>query len=287
VTATGYSPVTVRPSFGPLPALALALGPLVGSCALLNLPPAGPLGAVTLPSVTFGGATLVGAPSGRQLAAYYCPELVSAPFGTAGLLCEQLFGPRPDPRTMNVAFDLRFHIVNPNQIPLPVASVLAAATVFPATASAKLGAVCLSLCPAGAAGCTGGAPPGACEASSRDVRSLADFMNNSVPQLLIANGLALAAGQPPSFVAPQIVASGAMDITARYAFGPEQLLAVLRQLAAQSAGDLRSGRAPSFTIPYRLEGTIWFDAGSIGRLAVGWGPTEGTWTLPVEGLLPP
>lgn len=275
----------------PLPVhvlLVLLLAPLAAtSCAELNFPGATGLpAAVTLPSVTFGGATLAAAPSGKQLAAYYCPELVSAPFGTAALLCEQFFGPRPDPRTMTVAFDLHFHIANPNQIPLPVASLLAAATVFPTTANAKLGAVCLSLCPAGAPGCAGAAP-NACEASSRDVHSLADFMNNSVPQFLIANGLALAAGQPPSFVAPQVVASSTIDITARYAFGPEQLLAVLRQLAAQAASDLKSGRAPTFTIPYRLEGTIWFDAGSLGRLAVGWGPTDGTWTLPVEGLIAP
>ncbi len=50
--------------------------------------------------------------------------------------------------------------------------------------------------------------------------------------------------------------------------------------------ELRAGRAPTFTIPYRLEGTIWFDAGCIGRIAVGWGPTQGTWVLPVEGLIP-
>ena len=58
----------------------------------------------------------------------------------------------------------------------------------------------------------------------------------------------------------------------------------MRNLAAQSVNELKAGRLPTFTIPYRLEGTVWFDAGSIGRIAVGWGPTEGTWTLPVAGI---
>lgn len=272
----------MRVPFGPL--LALFLAPIaVSACAQLGIPGPSPFGAVTPPSVTFAGATLASSPSTRDLAAYYCPDLVSAPFGTSTLLCQQLFGPRPDPRALNVAFDLKFHVANPNQIPLPVASLLAAATVFPSTGSAQLGAVCLNLCPAGAVGC-GPAQPGACESSSRDIRSLADFMNVSVPQLLISNGLALAAGQPPSFVAPQVVAAGELDIVARYAFGPEQLLAVLRQLASQAAGDLRAGRAPTFNIPYRVEGTLWFDAGSVGRIAVGWGPSDGVWTLPVAGL---
>ena len=53
----------------------------------------------------------------------------------------------------------------------------------------------------------------------------------------------------------------------------------MQQLAQQSVGELKQGRAPSFTIPYRLEGTIWFDAGSFGRIAIPWGPASGTWTM--------
>ena len=53
----------------------------------------------------------------------------------------------------------------------------------------------------------------------------------------------------------------------------------MRQLAEQSAGELQQGRAPSLAIPYQLEGTIWFDGGSFGRVAIPWGPASGTWTL--------
>jgi hypothetical protein len=238
--------------------------------------PPGTIADIKPPRVTFGGATLARAPSQRMLAAYYCPDLVNIPFGRE-LVCQQFFGPRPDPAAMTVAFDLKFHIANPNRIPMPLASVLAAATVFPGSADARLGAVCLSLCPEGAA-CTG-PTAGACEASSRDIRSMNDFVNNAVPQLLIAGGLALAAGQTPTFVAPQIVASSELDVIARYAFGPQQLLSVMRQLAVQSEAQLRAGNVPTFSIPYRIEGTIWFDAGSVGRIAVGWGPTDGVFAL--------
>jgi hypothetical protein len=249
--------------------------------------PGVPGGSVTPPKVTFAGATLVRAPSQQALAAYYCPELVTAPFGSSSFLCQQAFGRRPAPAELTVSFDLAFHVANPNQIPLPFASALVATTLFPATTGEKLGAVCVALCPDGATGCTGQAPPGACEASSRDVRSLNDFANNVLPQLLIANGIALAAGQPPQFSLPPIAASGQADVTVRYSFGPEQLLAVLRELASQSVGELKAGRAPTFTIPYKLEGTVWFDAGSFGRITAGWGPASGTWTLPVQALVAP
>jgi hypothetical protein len=268
----------------PLPLALLTL--TLGSCAELGLPPLGVPGAppVTPPSVTFVGATLVRAPRAQDLAAHYCPQLVSAPFGAASFLCQQAFGPPPPPSAMVVSFDLRFRVSNPNQVPLPLASALVATTLFPATTGEKLGAVCVALCDDGAPGCTGVAPPGACEASSRDVRSLNDFVDKSLPQLLIANGIALANGQPPQFTLPPITASSQADVTVRYSFGPEQLLYVMRDLAAQSVDQLKAGRLPTFTIPYRLEGTVWFDAGSIGRIAVGWGPVQGTWTLPVEGI---
>ncbi len=44
---------------------------------------------------------------------------------------------------------------------------------------------------------------------------------------------------------------------------------------------LKSGHRPNFEIPYKLEGTVWFDLGSFGRAAVGFGPASGVWNLPV------
>jgi len=264
---------------------AIAVGAATASCAQFGLPGLGQPGApITPPSVTFAGATLARAPSARLLAAYYCPQLVSAPLGAGAFICQQAFGPPPPPSAMMVSFDLRFHIANPNQVPVPLASALVATTLFPAASSEKLGAVCVTLCADGSA-CNGTPPPGACEASSRDVRSLSDFVDKSLPQLLIANGVALANGQPPQFSFPPIVASSQVDVTVRYSFGPEQLLMVMRDLASQSANELKAGRIPSFSIPYRVEGTVWFDGGSLGRLAIGWGPSQGVWTLPVEGLV--
>jgi len=110
------------------------------------------------------------------------------------------------------------------------------------------------------------------------VKSLSDFANASI-DLLVSNGLAAAAGQPPSFTAPTVAAASEIEVVARFSLSPSQILRVMRQLAQQAVNDLQQGRAPSFTIPFQLEGTIWFDAGSFGRVAIPWGPASGTWVL--------
>ena len=48
------------------------------------------------------------------------------------------------------------------------------------------------------------------------MRSLSDFVDKSLPQLLIANGIALANGQPPQFSLPPIVASSQADVTVHW-----------------------------------------------------------------------
>lgn len=271
--------------------LALMVAATAGSsCAMLeNLKlPQGPAGLnITPPRISFSGATLVQSPSERLLAAYYCPELVSAPFGSSGVLCQGFFGRRPSPAEMSVAFDLRFHISNPNQIPIPLASVLTAATVFPAATNQRLGASCFQLCAPGnvGGGCGGAVSASACQASSRDVRSLDDFAG-AAAGLLIAGGIAAATGQPFTFEAPRVSAAAELDVVVRFSFGPEPLLATLRQLAVQSVNELKAGRSISFRVPFRIEGTVWFDAGSFGRIAVGYGPLDGVWVLPTEGLIP-
>jgi len=254
---------------------------LLSSCAMLQQLPLdrgpGP-NALVPPAITFQGARLARTPSQAQMAAYMCPEVVSVPFGGAGILCQGFFGARPPAADMAVSFDLTFHVQNPNGVTIPLASVLTAVTVFPAATNQRLGAACLQLCPEGTPGCTGQPAPGACEASSRDVRSLNDFAG-AAANLLMAAGVAAAAGQPPSFVAPRVSGASQMDVTVRFSLGPEELFAAVRQLAAQSVDQLRAGRAVTFAVPYRLEGTVFFDTGSLGRLAVGFGPTDGVFNL--------
>jgi len=241
-----------------------------------------------LPTVSFQGAELAESPSQAMMVAYFCPRVVPDPLGVPGsaaLACQAAFGPAPPEAAMRVSFDLRFAIKNPNRFPIPVAELLAAVVVFPDKTNQSLGAVCLAFCGANQPGCTGAPGPGACTSKASDIKSIQDF-GNAAASFLIAAGVAALAGGKLDFQMPQVVQDTEINLTARFSFGPLALLKVLEQVAKQSADQLAAGKSIAFTIPYRLEGGVWFDVGSLGRVAVGYGPVTGTWAIPTTAIVP-
>lgn len=243
-------------------------------------------GSLSPPAIAFQGATLVRSPSRRQMSAFYCPRVARAQIGFAApAVCAGLFGMPPAPQEMMLGFDLRFAVANPNRIPLPLSELLTAISLFPGVAQQNLGAVCVRLCAPGDTACQAGRDPNACRNAKGDIRTLSDFPQ-ALGNLLIAEGLAAAAGQPLRFEAPKVLASSSLDVVARFSLAPEALIPILEQLAQQSVNELRAGRELSFNVPYNLQGTVFADAGSLGRIAASFGPSNGQWTLPVQRLLP-
>jgi len=241
-----------------------------------------------LPTLTYRDAVLVQAPSQHAMSAYYCPLVVPDPFGlrgTAAAACSVAFGAPPHAEQMRVAFDLHFLVKNPNHFPIPLAEVLTAALVFPDKTQQSLGAACVAFCGADQPGCAGAPRPDSCTMKATDIKTVDDF-KNATANFLVASGVALTQGQQPSFALPQVVADSEIIVTLRFSLGPEALLGVLKQVAAQAWEQLKSGQEIVFTIPYRLQGTAWFDVGSLGRVALGWGPADGMWTIPAAAILP-
>ena len=243
-------------------------------------------GLIRPPEVKFLGADLVKSPSRTDLSAFYCPRVLQEklPLGAAAtLLCNQLFGRPPEASTMEIGFDLIFRVANPNQIPLPLSEVLSALTVFPERANQSLGAVCLRLCEPDDPRCQGGPDSSGCKEAPGDIKSIEDFPG-AVANMLVARGVAAAGGQPAGFSAPKVLAASSVDVRARLALLPSAILPVMEQLARQSADQLRAGQPISAEIPYRAEGTVFAELGSLGRVAAGFGPAGGTWPLPVDRL---
>src|SRR5256885_5788310 len=166
-----------------------------------------------------------------------------------------------------------------NNIPLPLSEILAAITLFPGGGAQNLGAVCFRLCPPEDPACRGGQDPSSCRQGPGDIRTMADFPQ-AVANLLVAEGLSAASGQGGHFSAPKVLAGQSLDVVARFTLTPQTLIPIFQQLARQSASELRAGRELSFAVPYRLEGTVFANAGSLGRVAAGFGPAGGEWALP-------
>jgi hypothetical protein len=254
-------------------------------CALLDQAIAN--ASISPPTVTLQSVTLAESPSQASLAAYYCPGVIAESTGISigvGLLCSGFFGPPPPAAALNFGFDVRFSVANPNKIPLPLSEILTAVSLFPATNNQNLGAVCLHLCAPNDPACQSGPSATGCQSSSKDIRSLDDFVNASA-NLLLAKGLADATGHDLPLVAPQVLASSTLNVTVRFSLAPTVVLPVLQELARQSVTQLQRGQAPVFNIPYSVEGTVFVDAGSLGRVAAGYGPFPGTWMVPTEALV--
>jgi hypothetical protein len=265
--------------------VALALGSSTSCATLEQLMKTGVL---SPPKVTFLGAQLVRAPSQLDLSAYYCPKVLAENAGlgfAANFLCSKFFGKAPAASDMLVGFDLKFDVANPNQLPLPLSEILTAITVFPEQSKQNLGAVCLALCEPGDTNCAGGARSNGCAKAPGDIKSMSDFPQAAV-NLLIAQGIGAAGGKPAGFTLPKVTAASNLAVTARLALTPEAFLPALEELARRSVGDLKAGKKLAFDIPYRMEGTVFADGGSLGRVAAGFGPTSGAWPLPTERLMP-
>lgn len=239
-----------------------------------------------MPVLTYQDAALVASPSQVQMEAYYCPRVVPDPFGipgSAGALCTGFFGASPATKQMQVAFQLNYKVNNPNQFPIPVTEMLTAVTTFPGATNQRLGAVCTVLCAPGDTTCTGAPTATSCQDSNRDIRSVDDF-KESAADFVIAAGIQAAMGEKPSFKMPEVSAATEIPLAPIFSFGPDPLLETLKQLATQSVNQLAAGQEVTFEIPYRVEGTVWLNVGSLGRVATQYGPIEGKWKVPAQAL---
>jgi hypothetical protein len=263
-------------------ALALAGALLLGGCASLQALQGGGLVA---PKVHLGEVVLAESPPRRQVEAYLCPRVLRLE-GRAGSIadavCTRLFGRPPPVERLAISFDVHLRVENPNTVPLPLGALLTAVTVFPDVEARQTGTACVELCAPDDPACSRRRGREACARAPGDLRSIEDFPT-ALGNLLVVAGVAVDGGGP-GFRLPRIAAGAELPVVARLGFHPEALLPVLEQVVRQSVAELERGRLPSLAIPYRLEGTVFADAGSVGRLAAGFGPTAGTWTLPAEGL---
>lgn len=235
------------------------------------------------PTLALGGSALVSAPSAREVAAWYCPEIIGDPITRA--LCAVTVGPKPQPYQMQFHFELRYKVDNPNGFPIPATEILAALEVFKGKDAAELGAVCVVLCGEGDVQCTGEPGQNSCKADGNEITSIDDFANR-LPGLLIATVDAAINGDLDNLARRMIPATTkGFEIRARFSLGLEAMLDILIKVAPQLVDKFLNNQPLNLEIPYMVRGTLWFEIPLLGRVALGYGAFEDVWVIDAENAI--
>jgi hypothetical protein len=234
----------------------------------LQGPGGGPAGvnAPKPPTVTVANVQLVQHPSAELMARALCPEVAPTPF-----LCQAL-GATPTDDQLRFTFDVQLDITNPNNIPLPVVEALAAFTAFPGAQADNLGAVCISLCQDGQS-CT--PAPDACQGGTT-IKTAQDFTRAAVGFLF-----AVATGQTriDELKIKTIDPNGHVRADFQLGLNPRMVMDLVKRLGTDAIAQVKQAKIPQLAIPYSIEGSVWVNVQSYGKIGAGYGPVAGNWQI--------
>ncbi|MFO0579968.1 MAG: hypothetical protein U1A78_38845 [Polyangia bacterium] len=255
----------------------LATAPSLTGCALVNQVLSGQGGAAAravLPNVQAGQPSLVRSPSLQSLAAYYCPTVVQDQIVRLG--CTVALGPQPARDLLVFEFGVPITIANPNNVPIPALDVLLGLKLFPGQNSEGLGSVCVSLCGANAASCTGTPQPGACQATNGGIKNLSDFVS-AIPGLIAG----LASGSIQNELRKSMIpAGGDVRLNLTFPLGIDQALRLIQNVAAPLVTQLAKRQGGGgLDIPVAAEGTVYVNMPVVGKQGIPFGPMQSNWRV--------
>lgn len=259
--------------------LALLLVSTVGAgCPLVQEDGSGP-DIPFVPTAELRQVALTEKPSYEILGAHFCHDFAGGnPLLGAG--CTGFFGRAPVREALRFGFTTTFSLQNDNSFPVPLLEMLLALDVFEGTGQSALGAVCVSFCEDPAAGCEQPVDP--CVADN-DIDGLDDF----VPDIDDLIGIAVGAinGDDPdldplgNLGLRYIPANGETETAVRFELDIDAMLGLIGELVDQSSDEILAGASPSFDIPFKAEGSLFFQLPVLGRNAIDYGPFDGAWSL--------
>lgn len=229
------------------------------------------------PEVAVGEVHLTESPSIARLGAYYCPMLYDSIL--VDQVCSAALGTPPLETELQFRFTLPLVVKNPNSFPIPAVEVLTAITVFPKTTSHELAALCVTFCENGDLSCQGGAD--ACRSTEPEVNSVDDFVAAAANYMWLYIENEVAGTVPPELRIKTIPANGEATIHLTFSLSPEPLLELLEVAFTDEIDTLVAGQSEDvwITIPYAVEGGIWFVVENFGKFGINFGPIEGEWSI--------
>ncbi len=211
--------------------------------------------APSAPTSTFAPIEVTFAPTNAQLAAHFCPLVAAAtPLDSAASAACRANGPAPAIDALATHLRVETTAASSNMVRLHVESVLLVLTVFPDTGAPEVvGSVCLTLCDEGASACP--QTDEACRSTSHEVIDVADV--DAARGFLVAT--AVQEQRVSELVVREIPPHGSLTFTTDLELGTERLLDAIQANDAQALDAIRGAQAPTFRVPYAIEGTLWVD----------------------------
>jgi hypothetical protein len=251
---------------------------LVGLAACAQLPGiasgAGPAVRPPVPEITVSQITLEARPSNQRLAAYYCNEATGG--GLAGLAC-RVFGDLPRKTDLQFTFRVELAAKNPSPTPMPVVAAMVAFTAYPeATGGQNLGSVCVQMCE-DPNNCPQAAD--ACNSTEPQIRGMQDFATAAAGFLI---STALNGGPRESLRIPMVPAGGTVTFVAGLSLNADQMLGLIKRVSGDVVSQVKTGKQPTFIIPWAVEGSAWVTFEGFGRIGAGFPRQTGSWDLAAE-----
>ena len=232
-------------------------------------------GKIVAPGATLNRIDLIEAPSAKEFARYGCHHLLSVETD----ICKTLVGNNINPDNMMFAFDVVFDLENNNEkVPIPLVEILLGTSVY---RGQDLGTVCIRFCDPDQEECDSETDAEtACDVEGADrIDSPADLVPSVEDLTNLAQRTVEEGGIPNNGDFRVIPAQESIEAHIQFDFNIDTILDLGANIIRDLADDYVDGREPSISIPYSMEGTLFFNVPEMGRFAAGFGPLENTWNI--------
>ncbi len=258
----------------PITTTALAMAPVLG-IGMLGLTATQTMGCaeiakalgIKMPSIALNRVDLVKSPSATQALSWSCFEFVG--------FCPGL--DEPTDAQMEFSFDMVFDMTNENtDLPIPLVEILLGIAVFD---DEDLGAMCVSFCDPDAEDCSPEQDAeGACDVESADVvEGASDLVPNGSDLAELATDSA--DGESDNGEFRVIPAGDTIEAHIQFDLDGATAMSLGERAVTEAVESALSSGNFKLTVPYEVEGNLFFDVPEKGRFATGFGPFESSWTL--------
>jgi hypothetical protein len=224
-----------------------------------------------VPEIKVSQVMIESKPSNKMLGGYYCNEAAGG--GMLAMGC-RVFGSIAAKADLKFTFKVELEAKNPSPAPMPVVAAMIAFTAYPAdSAGQNLGSVCVQMCE-DPNNCPQAAD--ACNSSEPTIKGASDFASAAAGFLV---STALNGGPKDDLRIPMVPAGGTLKFVAGLSLNIDQMLALIKRASGDAMSQAKSGKTPTFTIPWAVEGSVWVNFQGFGRIGASFPQQTGEWQL--------